>query len=293
MGPGIAATLSRAGFVVAGFDADAGRRARAPQGLAQAMDALAALDVPDRSSHPVRIAEDLASCVRGADLVIETVPEDLPLKHRVFAELETLVGTECILASDTSGIPITKIQAPARVPSRIVGMHWSNPPHIIPMIEIIAGEQTAPDVVDRVRQVVLATGHLPITIKRDVAGFVENRVLYAIMRECVDLVEQGVIDPRDLDQCVGWGIGYKLSVVGPMALLDMAGLDIYSAVSSYLNRELCNRADVADYIRARTEAGKLGLKSGAGIYSYEPGEITRLQGERARRLIAARRALQS
>ena len=74
-------------------------------------------------------------------------------------------------------------------------------------------------------------GHLPITIRKDVAGFVENRVLYAVMRECLDLVEQGVIEPQDLDLCVSWGIGYKLAVVGPMALLDMAGLDIYSAVA--------------------------------------------------------------
>jgi 3-hydroxybutyryl-CoA dehydrogenase/5-formyl-3-hydroxy-2-methylpyridine 4-carboxylate dehydrogenase len=293
MGPGIAATLARAGFRVAGFDADADKRARASQSFAQAMGALEALQVPDRSIAPIRIADDLAGCVAGADLVIETVPEDLGLKHRVLAQLEELVAPDCILASDTSGIPITRIQAPARHPARIVGMHWSNPPHIIPMIEVIAGEQTAPEVVSRTTQIVRVTGHLPITVRRDVAGFVENRVLYAIMRECVDLVEQGVIDPLDLDQCVSWGIGYKLSVVGPLALLDMAGLDIYAAVSSYLNRELCNRTDVADYVRSRTAAGHLGLKSGAGIYAYGPEEIPRLQAERARRLIAVRRALQS
>ena len=84
-----------------------------------------------------------------------------------------------------------------------------------------------------------------MVVKKDVPGFVENRVLYALMRECVDLVEQGVIDAEGLDTCVSWGIGYKLSVIGPMALLDMAGLDIYQAVGSYLNKELCNRGDVA------------------------------------------------
>ena len=93
----------------------------------------------------------------------------------------------------------------------------------------------------RSSELIRRCGHLPITIRKDVPGFVENRVLYAVMRECLDLVEQGVIEPQDLDACVSWGIGYKLAVVGPMALLDMAGLDIYAAVASYLNKELSDR----------------------------------------------------
>jgi 5-formyl-3-hydroxy-2-methylpyridine 4-carboxylate dehydrogenase len=117
--------------------------------------------------------------------------------------------------------------------------------------------------------------------------------LYAVMRECLDLVEQGVIEPQDLDACVSWGIGYKLAVVGPMALLDMAGLDIYAAVAGYLNKELSTRQDVAAYITERTGQRKLGIKSAAGIYSYNPAQIQELQKERARKLVAVRKALQS
>jgi len=113
------------------------------------------------------------------------------------------------------------------------------------------------------------------------------------MRECLDLVEQGVIEPQDLDACVSWGIGYKLAVVGPMALLDMAGLDIYAAVSSYLNKELCNRTDTAGYIAERTAQHKLGIKTGGGIYSYTPEQIAELQSARARKLVAVRKALQA
>jgi 3-hydroxybutyryl-CoA dehydrogenase/5-formyl-3-hydroxy-2-methylpyridine 4-carboxylate dehydrogenase len=112
------------------------------------------------------------------------------------------------------------------------------------------------------------------------------------MRECLDLVEQGVIDPQDLDTCVSWGIGYKLAVVGPMALLDMAGLDVYSAVASYLNKELSNRTDVAAYVKERTSQRKLGLKTGGGIYEYTAEKIAELQGRRAARLVAVRKALQ-
>ena len=163
------------------------------------------------------------------------------------------------------------------MPGRVIGMHWSNPPHIIPMIEVIWGERTAPATADAMVAVVRRCGHLPIIIRKDVPGFVENRVLYAIMRECLDLVEQGVIDPKDLDACVSWGIGYKLAVVGPMALLDMAGLDIYSAVASYLNKELSNRSDVAAYIKERISQHKLGIKTGGGIYDYTAEKIAELQ----------------
>jgi 5-formyl-3-hydroxy-2-methylpyridine 4-carboxylic acid 5-dehydrogenase len=293
MGPGIAATLARAGMSVAAFDADAGKRAKAPQGFAASAAVLTALAVADRSSGDIVVHDSLATCVAGADLVIETVPEDLDLKIQVFQQIEAHVAEDCILASDTSGIPITRIQAGARHPGRVIGMHWSNPPHIIPMIEVIAGENTAPGVVTSLAALVRRTGHLPIIIRKDVAGFVENRVLYAVMRECLDLVEQGVISPEDLDACVSWGIGYKLAVVGPMALLDMAGLDIYSAVAGYLNKELSSRSDVAAYIGERTSQRKLGIKTGAGIYSYTAAEITELQSARARKLVAVRKALQA
>jgi 5-formyl-3-hydroxy-2-methylpyridine 4-carboxylic acid 5-dehydrogenase len=293
MGPGIAATLARAGVNVSAFDADATKRAKAPQGFAAAATVLSALGVADRTVDAIVVHDSVAACVAGVDLVIETVPENLDLKIQVFREIEAHVTDECILASDTSGIPITRIQAGTRIPSRVVGMHWSNPPHIIPMIEVIGGEQTAPAVVTQVVELVRRTGHLPVTIRKDVPGFVENRVLYAVMRECLDLVEQGVIEPQDLDACVSWGIGYKLAVVGPMALLDMAGLDIYSAVGSYLNKELSNRTDVAAYIAERTSQGKLGIKSGGGIYDYTPEKIAELQSTRARKLVAVRRALQA
>jgi 3-hydroxybutyryl-CoA dehydrogenase/5-formyl-3-hydroxy-2-methylpyridine 4-carboxylate dehydrogenase len=293
MGPGIAATLARAGLKVSAFDADPAKRAKAAPGFAAAATVLTALAVPDRGAHDIAIHDTLASCVAGADLVIETVPEDLDLKIQVFREIEAQVREDAILASDTSGIPITQIQAGTRVPGRVIGMHWSNPPHIIPMIEVISGAHTAPGVASALIELIRRCGHLPITIRKDVPGFVENRVLYAVMRECIDLVEQGVIEPQDLDACVSWGIGYKLAVVGPMALLDMAGLDIYAAVSSYLNKELCNRTDTAGYIAARMAQRKLGIKTGGGVYDYTPERIAELQSARAAKLVAVRKVLQA
>src|SRR6202041_3181660 len=139
-------------------------------GFAAAAAVLSALEVPDQSSGEIAVRDTLPHCVEGADLVIETVPENLELKIQVFREIEMQVPDDCMLASDTSGIPITRIQAGTRVPGRVVGMHWSNPPHIIPMIEVISGVRTSPAAASSVAEVVRRCGHLPIAIRKDVPG---------------------------------------------------------------------------------------------------------------------------
>jgi len=293
MGPGIAATLARAGMTVASFDVSAEQRAKAGELSKQANGVLAALGVPDRTVAEPTIAATLAEACDGAELVVETVPERLEIKAAVFKEIDGLVSKNCVLASNTSGIPITKLQAGNSAPGRVVGMHWSNPAHVIPMIEVIAGNQTDARTVTWMVDTIKSLGLLPVVVQKDVPGFVENRILYALLRECVDLVEKGVIDAEGLDTCVSWGIGYKLSVIGPMALLDMAGLDIYNAVGSYLNADLNNRGDVAPYVTERIKAGKLGMKTGGGIFSYTPEQVGQLRGQRARKLVAVRKALES
>lgn len=293
MGPGIAQTLARAGMEVIAFDVSEDQRKKAGEGLTMANNVLNALGVPEKGKIPVRIAGSMQECLANATLVVETVPEKLEIKASVFKEIDKLVDKKCIIASNTSGIPITKLQENVSAPERVVGMHWSNPPHIIPMIEVIAGDKTSQATVTWMVDQIKALGLLPVVVQKDVPGFVENRVLYALLRECVDLVDQGVIDAEGLDTCVSWGIGYKLSVIGPMALLDMAGLDIYQAVGSYLNKELCNRGDLSPYVTERTKAGKLGMKTGGGVFSYTPEKIAELRQLRAKRLVAVRKALES
>ena len=294
MGPGIAATLARGGMTVRVFDTSAEALERCTGTMETAGKVLGALGVPDNNNgSEVTLHDDLDACLEGVDFVVETVPEKLDIKAEVFRRIDERVAADCILASNTSGIPITKLQEGNSNPGRVVGMHWSNPPHVIPVIEVIAGDATTTRTVDWMMDTIKGLNLLPVVVRRDIPGFVENRILYALLRECVDLVEQGVIDAEGLDTCVSWGIGYKLSVIGPMALLDVAGLDIYQAVGSYLNNELCNRGGVSDYVTERTAAGNLGMKTGSGIYSYTPERIKELQGERAKKLVAVRKALES
>ncbi|MGX9178434.1 5-formyl-3-hydroxy-2-methylpyridine 4-carboxylate 5-dehydrogenase [Mesorhizobium sp. BHbdii] len=294
MGPGIAARLSRGGLDVAAYDVSDVAVERASGMLDIAGAILDRLDIkpPASGAGTVRFVRTLAEAVDGAELVIENVPENIDIKAETYRAIDPLIGSSVIVASDTSGIPITKLQAHISHPERLVGMHWSNPPHIIPMIEVIGGEKTAPETVATIRDLIRSIGLLPVVVKKDVPGFVENRVLYALLREAVDLVERGVIEPEDLDTCVSWGIGYKVAVIGPMALLDMAGLDIYKSVSSFLNADLSNRDDVAPMVLEKTGASKFGIKSGEGMFSYTPEQIKALQGERARKLVAVRRILE-
>lgn len=292
MGPGMAATLARAGISVRCYDVSEAARDRAPRETATASDVLDRINGgPAPSPGTVSVHGDLAEAVRDAELVIESVPENASLKAAIFAGLESHAPAGAVLATNTSGIPVTTIQEPLRDPGRVIGMHWSNPPHIIPVIEVVAGEHTSMETIESVRNLVRALGLIPVRVLKDVPGFVENRVLYAIMRECLSLVDNGVVAPEDLDTCVQWGIGFKLSVIPPLQLLDVAGLDIYNAVASYLNRDLDRRPDVSETITERVTAGNLGMKTGSGMFGYAPEQAAELRASRARKLIAVRHAI--
>ena len=291
MGPGMGAVLERAGVEVALYDVSAEQLEKARAGVELARSVLERLGNEDRRGPELRFESDLADALTGVDMVIEAVPEKLELIERVFADFEPHVSPEAVLASNTSGIPITKIAEGLEHPERVIGMHWSNPPHLIPMIEVIPGEKTAPEVAATTEELIGRIGYHPCTLKKEVPGFVENRVLYAIMRECLALVDEGVVDAEALDLNVKWGIGYKLAVVPPMALLDMAGLDIYNSVASYLNQDLSNERGVSSSITERVEQGKLGMKTGGGLFEYDADKAAQLQKERAGALVAVRKAM--
>jgi len=291
MGPGMGAVLSRAGMSVRMYDTrpEALEAAKNMYGLAWGV--LDKLETPDQGGGSVTYASDVAEALDGVDAVVEAVPEKLELKKQVFAEYEQHVDPDAILMSNTSGIPITKIAEDLEHPGRVIGTHWSNPPHLIPMIEVIPGEKTSPATVDAVLEMIGDVGYVPSRIKKEVPGFVENRVLYAIMRECLALVDEGVVDLDELDTNVKWGIGYKLAVIPPMQLLDMAGLDIDSAVASYLNQDLSNEQGLSSTIQGLVDQGRLGMKTKGGIFDYTDEQIAELRAKRFAGLVKVRKAL--
>jgi 3-hydroxybutyryl-CoA dehydrogenase/5-formyl-3-hydroxy-2-methylpyridine 4-carboxylate dehydrogenase len=291
MGPGMGAVLARAGYQVALYDTSTEALERAKAGYELAWGVLDRLETPAVEGGSVRYASEMADALAGAELVVEAIPENLELKQRVYAQYEDLVGPEVIIASNTSGIPATKIAANLRHPERVVVMHWSNPPHLIPMIEVVPGERTSQATVDAALAVIKDVGYVPCLLKKEVPGFVENRVLYAIMRECLALVDEGVVSADELDVNVKWGIGYKLAVIPPMHLLDMAGMDIYTAVAGYLNPDLSNAAEVSPTITDLVAKGRLGMKTKGGLFDYTDEEVATLRAERGAGLVKVRKAL--
>jgi 3-hydroxyacyl-CoA dehydrogenase len=291
MGPGMGAVLARAGIQVALYDVSAEALERAKGGVEIAKGVLDRLDGPSQDGGDVTFESDLQAALEGTELVAEAVPEQVELKQKVIADVEQHVSPETIIASNTSGIPITKMAEGMQHPERLVGWHWSNPPTLIPMNEVIAGEQTSADVIGAVEDLTRRIGYHPVTLKKEVPGFVENRVLYAIMRECLALMDEGVIDAEGLDLCVQWGIGYKLAVIPPIHLLDVAGLDIYTSVASYLNKDLSNESGVSSTAQKLHDEGRLGIKAGGGFFDYTPEEAQQLQQERAGKLVGVRKAL--
>ncbi|PPG31219.1 3-hydroxyacyl-CoA dehydrogenase NAD-binding domain-containing protein [Pseudoclavibacter sp. RFBB5] len=292
MGPGIAAVLARAGASVRVYDISTEALERAAAGLNLANTVLDQLGSDSVEGGSVEFLSDLGAALADSQFIVEAVPEKLELKKRVLAEIEATVAPTAIIATNTSGIPITTMAEGMLEPGRFIGMHWSNPPHLIPMIEVIKGEQTRDEIQDELVAIVYAFGYEAV-IERETPGFVENRILYAIMRECLALVDEGIVTQEALDVCVKWGIGYKLSVVGPMRLLDMAGLDTYENVSGYLNSELDNSQSTSELISRLTAEGRLGMKSGGGLFEYGEGEVAAKRAAIVQGLVAARKALSS
>jgi 3-hydroxyacyl-CoA dehydrogenase len=298
MGPGMAATFARHGFETRLFDVK-------PEQLEKAKGTVDFVyktligggfiteEEAEAGKSNITFTGDLAQALKGAEFVLETVPEKLEIKHAVIRDIEQHVGDDTVIGSNTSGIPITTLAEVTKHPERVVGMHWSNPPHLIPVIEVIKGDKTSQEAVDTTTAVAKQIGMIPARVDRDVAGFVENRILYAIMREALHLLDEGVASAEAIDTITKWGIGYKLAVIGPLELLDVAGLDIYTSVASYLNKDLNASPGISSTVTSKVEEGKLGLKTGGGLFEYTPEQIQALTQKRGRLLLASKKALTS
>lgn len=291
MGPGIAAVFARAGANVTVYDIMEDALERAAEGVKLAdsvLDKLGAAGAEQKGE--ISFTTDVEAALAGTEYVLEAVPEREDLKKQVIAQIESIVGPEVIIASNTSGIPITKLAEDMQHPERFIGMHWSNPPHVIPLIEVVPGEKTSDATRDAVVAVSNSFGYEAV-LEREVPGFVENRILYAIMRESLALVDEGVISKEDMDICVRWGIGFKMAVVGPMRLLDMAGLDTYNNVASYLNKDLSKTDGVPAMITDNIEAGTFGFKSGKGLFEYGEGDVAAKRAQIVSQLVQVRQSM--
>jgi 3-hydroxybutyryl-CoA dehydrogenase len=285
MGHGIAQVFALAGHNVTIYDAFPASletvKARILANLKDLGDDQGAVD-------RVTPQADLALAVKDADYVVEAVLEDLALKQRLFGEIEPLVRPDTILASNTSVIPITSIMQGLARRDRALGTHWWNPPFLVPLVEVIETQWTSPATVDFTMKLHADAGKKPAHVKKDVPGFIGNRLQHALWREAISLVEHGICDAETVDEVIKSAFGRRLAVLGPLENADMVGTDLTLAIHQNVLGDIDSRPGPSPYLDKLVKDGKLGFKTGEGFRKWSPEEQTALRAKVLQHLKKAR-----
>jgi 3-hydroxybutyryl-CoA dehydrogenase len=295
MGAGIAGLFARAGMSVRLVD-------RTPELLERGMLSFRSSQQSLRdagrltagqagAAEDIRLTTSLPEACAGIDLLVESVPEDLALKREILGAADLLCPPPVIFASNTSGLSITRLAEATGRPENVAGMHFWNPPHIVPLVEVVRGERTSEAAAGFLLELARRLGKRPILVRRDIAGFVGNRLQFAVFREALHLLEQGVATAEDIDTAMTAGPGLRYGLIGPLATADLGGLDVFDAVSRYLFADLASGREPPALLDNLVAEGRTGVKAGGGFYPYPAGEAARLVSRRDRMLLAFLEAL--
>lgn len=234
-------------------------------------------------AQQVRLTTSTDEALAGAELVIETIVEETEPKRAQLARAEELALPEAILTTNTSSLALTSLAEGLRRPERFAGLHWFDPPELVELVEVVSGEHTAAETIGTLVAWLERLGKTPVVVRRDLPGFVANRLQYALLREAYALVDAGVCSFADVDRAVIYGLGARWAAVGPFESMDLAGLDVHAAVAANLWPELANDSDLSESIERALETGALGVKSGRGLRGdYGPAAVSALLERRDR-----------
>ena len=290
MGHGIAQLFAVAGIPVRLADGDSHRLPEALRGIAANLallveEGVLASAAAERAIALVEAAPGVEEAVDGAGFVLEAITERLDAKRELFARLERAVGPDVVLATNTSTLPLSSIAERARVPERMLVTHFFNPPHLVPLVEVLAHPKAPPDLVAASLALLRRIGSRPVVLRKEVPGLLANRLQAALAREALHLLEQGVADAADIDAAVTEGPGLRWPFLGPLAIADYGGLDVWQKVLENLAPELGRSTAAPAALSERVRRGELGTKTAQGIFSYRREEVPDLVRSRDRKLV--------
>ncbi len=278
MGHGIALTFARAGHTVTVTDPIADMLSTCQDRIAKSLTLLGATpeEIADVLAR-VTLSETLATAVETADVVFEAAPEKLDLKQKIFADIEAYAPADSILASNTSVIQISKIMGGLEGRHRAMGTHWWNPPHMIPLVEVVKTEWTDPALAQRMSDLLACAGKTPAMVQKDVPGFIGNRLQHALWREAISLVENGICDAETVDNVVKASFGRRLAVLGPLENADLVGLELTQDIHKQVLFDLEVSGDPSPYLQQMRDAGRSGMAAGAGLRDWKPGDLEEIK----------------
>jgi 3-hydroxybutyryl-CoA dehydrogenase len=290
MGTSIALDWARAGFGVTIYDNDRDRvdsTTRRAREIGQALVEGGVITANELNLAVARLTAtaDLGEAVGEADYVAEAIVEDLAVKQSLYAELDAITRPDAILASNTSTLMPSSLAEPTSHRGRVIVAHYFNPAHLIPVVEVVLGPETAPETVETTTRLLREAGKTPAVLRKEVPGFIANRLQSALLREALALVEDGVCSMEDLDAVVSLGFGRRLAVFGPLALHDMAGLDVWHAIASGLFPLISDAKEPQAMLADRFARGDLGFKTGRGFYEWTPTEAAAALAKRDAELL--------
>lgn len=220
-----------------------------------------------------------------ADFVIEAIVENLSSKQDIFSNLEKLCSPHTIFASSTSGLIPTEIATNLEHKERFIVAHFWNPPHLMPLVEIVPGKNTSQNTIEITENLMHKIGKKPVIMQKEALGFIGNRLQFAMLREALFLIDSGVATKEAIDTTIKYALGRRLSTTGPLESADLSGLDIIYNISSYLFEDLCNTGEVSATLKELIDESKLGAKTGSGFYEWRPDSLSHIKKIREENLI--------
>lgn len=285
MGHGIGQTFALGGYEVILNDISDGLLEKAVRQIRSNLDTFVEFGIttPERAKEAlarIRTDKNLKMAVSQSDFVVEALPEVMDLKKRIFKQLDEYCPPHTIIATNTSGLSLTEMASDIKREDQAIIAHWWNPPHIIPVVEVVKGHSTSDKTVDLVCQLLVSIGKKPVRISKEIPGFLGNRLQFALYREALYCLKEGVASAEDIDMAVKGTFGFRLPTIGPLETSDFGGLDTFLNIAKYLFKEIDRSTEPPEILKEKVEQGKLGIKTGEGFFRYTPSQTEKKIKER-------------